>query len=107
RKPAIRVQEVIPVSKSRPYSAVSVKSVEIEALASQRAGQRCLFGVDVGKLDLVGVLHWSDGTFHRPWRIKSPSEIRVAVEKLALLQKSCPLTVAMESSGSYGDAFRQ
>ena len=101
------MQEVIPVSKSRPYSAVSVKTVEIEALASQRTGQRCMFGVDVGKLDFMGVLHWPDGTFHRPWRIKSPGEIRIAVEKLALLHKSCPLTVAMESSGTYGDAFRQ
>jgi transposase len=81
--------------------------VEIEALASQRVGQKCFIGVDVGKLDFKAVVHWSDGSFHRPWRIKSPCEITVAVAKLVLLNQRCPVTVAMESSGTYGDAFRQ
>jgi transposase len=101
------VPEVIPVSRSKPYSSVSVKCVEIEAIARQWAGQRCWLGVDVGKAEFRGVLCWPDGSFHRPWKIKNPGEIAEAVSKLVELSKSCSVTVAMESSGTYGDAFRQ
>jgi hypothetical protein len=50
---------------------------------------------------------WPDRMFERPWRVKSPWQLRLAVSKLLELQRSCPLTVAMESSGTYGDPFRQ
>jgi transposase len=101
------VQEVIPVSKSKPYSSVSVNSVDIEALAASRPGQKCMVGVDVGKLEFKAVLCWPDGSFQRPWKIKSPGEIKAAAEKLSALHRHCPVTVVMESSGTYGDAFRQ
>jgi transposase len=52
-------------------------------------------------------LCWPDGSFQRPWNIKSPGGIRAAVEKLAALHKHCPVTIVMESSGTYGDALRQ
>jgi transposase len=103
----VRVQEVIPVSKSRPYSCLSVKSIEIQQLVKTRVGQSPLAGVDVAKDSFVLVLHWPDGSFQRPWRIKSPSEISEAVAKLAELNQHCPVKVAMESSGTYGDALRQ
>jgi hypothetical protein len=45
--------------------------------------------VDVGKLEFKAVLCWADGSFQRPWRIKSPGEIKVAVEKLAALHRRC------------------
>jgi transposase len=101
------VQEVISVSKSKPYSSVSVNGVEIETLAASRAGQKCVVGVDVAKLDFKAVLCWPDGSFQRPWKIKSPGEIKTFVQKLSSLHKRCPVTVVMESSGTYGDAFRQ
>jgi transposase len=45
--------------------------------------------------------------FERPWRVKSPEQIGLVLSRLLELNESCPVTVAMESSGTYGDAFRQ
>lgn len=104
----IRVQEVIPVSKSRPYRSVPVKGVEVAALVQGHAGQACVVGVDVGKFELRAVLRWPDGTYQRPWRIDNPGELGVLVARLVELKAACPsLKVAMESSGTYGDALRQ
>ena len=101
------MQEVIPVSKSKPYCSMSVKSVEASVLAAEHRGQACVLGIDVAKFELMGVLRWPDGTFGRPWRIANPGEVGLLVEKLEALGSSCPVTVAMESSGTYGDAVRQ
>ena len=38
------------------------------------AGQTCVLGVDVAKLELMAVLRWPDGSFQRPWRIENPGE---------------------------------
>jgi transposase len=103
----IRVQEVIPVSKSKPYSSVSVKSVEVGVLVAEHRCQACVVGIDVAKFELMGVLRWPDGSFQRPWRIANPGEVGLLVGKLVELRSSCPVTVAMESSGTYGDAVRQ
>jgi len=101
------VQEVIPVSKSKPYCSLSVKSVEVGVLVAGHAGQACVLGIDVAKFELMGVLRWPDGSFQRPWRIGNPGEVGLLVEKLDELRSGCPVTVAMESSGTYGDAVRQ
>jgi transposase len=107
----IRVQEVIPVAKSKPYSSVSVKSVDFAALAAEHPGQACVLGIDVAKFELMCVLRWPDGSFHRPWRVVNPDEAGVLIEKLkglrAALGSNGLVTVAMESSGTYGDAVRQ
>jgi hypothetical protein len=109
RKPgAIHVQEVIPVAKSRPYSSVPVKSVEIESLAKAHAGQACVLGVDVAKFELIAVLRWPDSAFQKPWRIVNPDELGLLIALLTKLAAlGCPVTVALESSGTYGDALRQ
>lgn len=101
------MQEVIPVSKSKPYCSLSVKSVEVGVLVAGHAGQACVLGIDVAKFELMGVLRWPDGSFQRPWRIGNPGEVGLLVEKLDELRSGCPVTVAMESSGTYGDAVRQ
>jgi len=64
-------------------------------------------GVDVAKGELVMCVVWPDRRFERPWSVMSPSQIRLAVSKLMELNSICPVTVAMESSGTYGDCFRQ
>jgi transposase len=101
------MQEVIPVSKSRPYSSLPVKGVDVESLAKAHAGQACVLGVDVAKLELMAVLRWPDGSFQRPWRVANPGDLGLLVTKLKELAAVCPLTVAMESSGTYGDPLRQ
>jgi transposase len=101
------VQEVIPVRRKNPYSLVDVNQISIESLTRDRSGQAAVVGVDVAKAELVMCLVWPDRVFERPWRVKSPDEIRLVVSRLLELNSSCPVTVAMESSGTYGDAFRQ
>jgi len=95
------------VAKSKPYSSVPVKSVEIESLAKAHAGQACVLGVDVAKFELIAVLRWPDGLFQRPWRIVNPDELGQLIALLTKLAARCPVTVALESSGTYGDALRQ
>ena len=95
------------MAKSKPYSSVSVKSVEITSLIQAHVGQACVVGIDVAKFELMGVLRWPDGSFERPWRAVNPDELMTLVDQLKTLQSSSPLTVAMESSGTYGDAVRQ
>jgi transposase len=102
-----RVQEVIPVKRKNPYSLVDVNEISIEVVARGRLGQKAVVGVDVAKVELVLCVVWPDRVFERPWRVKSPEQLRLAVSKLLELKQSCPVTVAMESSGTYGDAFRQ
>jgi transposase len=101
------VQEVIPVKRKNPYSLVNVNEVSIEALCGAHAGEKAAVGVDVAKRELVMCVVWPNREFERPWRVKSPGELRGVVSKLLLLNRSCPVTVGMESSGTYGDAFRQ
>jgi transposase len=102
-----RIQEVIPVKRKNPYSLVDVNEISIEVLARDRLGQKATVGVDVAKAELVLCVVWPDRVFERPWRCKSPEQLRLAVSRLLELKEHCPVTVAMESSGTYGDAFRQ
>jgi transposase len=101
------VQEVIPVKRKNPYSLIDVNTISVESLTRDRPGQAVVVGVDVAKAELVMCLVWPDRVFERPWRVKSPDQIRLVVSKLLELNRLCPVTVAMESSGTYGDAFRQ
>lgn len=101
------MQEVIPVKRRTPYSLVGVNRVSLESIISVRAGQKCIVGIDVAKNELAACLYWPDRTFERPWKIASPGEIGLFVEMLKRLSSHCPLVVAMESSGTYGDALRQ
>jgi transposase len=101
------MQEVIPVGRSKPYSSISVKLVEIDSLCKGRDAQRCTVGVDVAKAEFFVAVHWPDMSFEKPWKVASPGGIGLLVAKLKELNVICPVTVAMESSGTYGDALRQ
>ena len=95
------------MKRKNPYSLIGVNDISIEMLARDRLGQKAAVGVDVGKNELVVCVVWPDRSFERPWRVKSPGELGVLVAKLVELNRQCELTVAMESSGTYGDCFRQ
>ncbi len=43
----------------------------------------------------------------RPWRVRSPGQVGLLVQKLVELGRHGKLKVAMESSGTYGDVLRQ
>jgi transposase len=95
------------VKRKNPYSQINVNEVSISQLLRDRAGQKVAVGVDVSKAELTLCLVWREKDFERPWRTKSPGQIPLAISMLLELNRQCPVTVAMESSGTYGDAFRQ
>lgn len=101
------MQEVIPVKKRSPYSLVDVKGVKLDGLIGRLSGQSCVVGVDVAKKELVACVYGPERQFERPWRIEAPGQVRLLVERLQELGRHCKLKVAMESSGTYGDALRQ
>jgi transposase len=86
---------------------VDVKAVSVESIVQARSGQPCSIGTDVAKNEAVLCLYWPDKTFDRPWRVRLPGEVGVMTQKLLELKAHCPLVLAMESSGTYGDVLRQ
>src|SRR5262245_26437903 len=92
---------------SRAYRATRVNDVNWEQIARGKEGLGITLGVDVGKFDVLVVCRWDDGRFERPWRVKNPQEIATLVLLAKRLQRDRKLVIAMESSGTYGDALRQ
>jgi len=91
----------------RAYRATGVNEVNWEEIARGKEGLGVTLGVDVGKFDMLVVCRWADGHFERPWRVKNPREIPTLVALAKRVQRDRKLAVAMESSGTYGDALRQ
>ena len=104
-----RVWEVIPVN-SKTYAARDVNLLSPPSLTSilqPYDGQAAWVGVDVGKLDMKAVLHFAPDQFQRPWKIANPRDIATFVAHLQHLSRGRQLIVALEPSGTYGDALRQ
>lgn len=91
----------------RKYQAVRVKQVVVEQLVEKMSSGRGVFAVDVAKEDMYGALMAADGTVVKTIRWTHPTETR---ECLALLAQAraggVVFEVAMEPSGTYGDALR-
>jgi transposase len=86
---------------------VAVKDVDLSTLLPGREGLAVTVGIDAGKMDLWAVVRWADGHFERPWRVANPSQIPVLVDRLLSVRQDRSLVVALEASGTYGDALRQ
>jgi transposase len=91
----------------KAFRATGVNQVDWKQLARGRDGVGITLGVDVGKYSLWPVCRWADGRFERPWRVENPGEIPALIELVKRLRAGRELVVAMESSGTYGDALRQ
>src|SRR5436309_2633779 len=91
----------------KAYRASRVNDVNWEQLARGKEGLGVTLGVDVGKFDLWVVCRWADGHFERPWRVKNPGEIPALLALLRPISAERKAVVALESSGTYGDALRQ
>ena len=92
---------------SKAYSARDVKEVDVTALGQSYAGQDLWVGLDVGKYELKAVVHGSQGRFERPWNVLNPAQVQVLIGHLQTLSVGRKLRIAMEPSGTYGDALRQ
>jgi transposase len=91
----------------RTYRAISVKQVNLELLSEGQGDQGVHVGFDMGKAEVLTVVRWADGRLERPWLVKNPDEIQVLAGLLTRLAAERPLTLAMEPTGTYGDALRQ
>jgi transposase len=94
------------VTKSKAYRSTEVKHVDLEGVIAQAISGPVWVGVDVGKKHAFVVVRFSDGSFNRPWKVRNPSEIDFLVGLLVRLSQHQRLTVAMESTGTYGDPLR-
>jgi transposase len=92
---------------SRAYRSVAVNDVEWERLGKEREGMAVWLGVDIGKRKVWVVCRWENGGFERPWRVDNPGEIPALLALVEKMRQGRSLVVAMESSGTYGDALRQ
>jgi transposase len=95
------------MSKSKAYSAVAVNGVQEERLTEGRSGQEVVVGTDIGKYEMLAVPRWGNADFGRPWRVCNPEQVPRLVDLLKRLAVGRRLRVAMEPSGTYGDALRQ
>ena len=93
--------------KSKAYRGTDVNRVDATRLARGHEGQALVVGVDVGKFELAAVGRWADGRFERPWRVANPGQVGALVGLLRELAPGRAVTVALEPSGTYGDALRQ
>jgi len=93
--------------RSRAYGSVAVNGVDAEKLCAGRENQELVVGLDIGKYRTMAVARWPDGTFERPWKVKNPEELSQLVALLERLARGRRLVVALEPSGTYGDALRQ
>jgi transposase len=93
--------------RRKAYGAVRVNDVDVAKVVRGRDDLAVTVGIDVGKFQLFAVCRWADGRFERPWRANNPVEIMELVALLQRLGANRKLIVAMESSGTYGDALRQ
>jgi transposase len=100
------VQEVIPM-KSRAYRAVDVNRVEVGAWLQERGDTGVFVGLDIGKESIFCTLRWSGNDFDRPWLVRNPSGVVRLAELLSAVGKGRHMIVAMEPTGTYGDALRQ
>jgi len=93
--------------RKKAYRATDVKRVDVAAVLSAHPGGACEAGVDVSKEELRVLLRFGPREFERPWGVKQPRELPVLVERLREIQAERGLRVALEPSGTYGDALRQ
>ena len=92
--------------KRRAYRATEVKNVLLEEVLRSVAAGAATAGLDIGKYEIRAVVRWKDGSFERPWKAQNPAEIEALVGLLRTVADHRPLLVAMESTGTYGDALR-
>ena len=92
---------------SKAYRATRVNDVDWDRLARGLEGMNLTLGIDVGKHDLWPVGRWASGRFERPWRVKNSQEIPSLITLIQRMRVGRKVVVALESSGTYGDALRQ
>jgi transposase len=92
--------------KSKAYRAIAVNQIHLERLLQQRHQALVHAGLDVGKDYILCVLRWDGHDFERPWRCRNPADLACLVQALQRVAQGRQLVVALEPTGTYGDALR-
>ena len=90
----------------RRYRATEVDPVSWVQRAEQAGGQRVVFGVDVAKENFVGTLLTPDRRVLKTIKWPHPSQTPELLHGLLVHLGAPSLEVAMEPSGTSGDALR-
>jgi transposase len=96
------------MARKRTYSTQCVDRVVVEPLApSLEAG--CIVALDVAKEKFVGAIASSKGEVVKLFRFEHPKQTRTFLTMVSELQRivgAAKVKVAMEPTGTYGDAIR-
>jgi transposase len=92
--------------KSKAYRAVDVKHLDLAALLRDRNEKIVHAGLDTGKESILCTLRWGAHDFERPWRVRNPFDLTRLAQLLATVARGRQLIVALEPTGTYGDALR-
>src|ERR1700677_4520083 len=93
--------------KKKVYSSSSVRNIHLDKIVQGRTERALVVGMDIGKSQIYVVVRWGPDQFERPWVVRNPGEIGELVRLLMKLGEGRRMKVAMESTGTYGDALRQ
>ena len=93
--------------KSKAYRAIDVKHLNLATLLRQRQQSVVHAGLDTGKNSILCMLRWGNDDFDRPWRVRNPADLTHLAGLLATVGQGRQLIVALEPTGTYGDALRQ
>lgn len=93
------------VSKKRIYKAIDVKDLSVETLLEWVEGQKVCVGLDVAKENFVFVLMNQERQVLCTLKFQHPEQTPLFIGLLRQLPGTPP-DVAMEPTGTYGDALR-
>ena len=92
--------------RSRAYRALDVNQLEASSWRDQQVPV-VHAGLDVGKEFIFCTLRWGADDFDRPWRARNPFDVDRLAELLREVGHGRHVIVALEPTGTYGDALRQ
>lgn len=93
--------------RKRAYRSIAVKDVNVAEVQAWLGAGDAWIGLDVSKHDIQAVIRNGQRDSQRPWRVPQPGGIRRLVEIVRELAAGRRLIVALEPTGTYGDAVRQ
>ena len=91
--------------RKRVYRGVAVDELNVAKLREEVRGRRVVFGVDVGKEVMAGAVMTESREVVTNVTWRNPFETGKVLDVLESLEAS-DVEVALEPSGTYGDAFR-
>jgi transposase len=95
------------MKSKRTYRSINVQQVKVASLLAQLPAKRVLVGMDVAKQDMVAVFGGEAGETAQRVRFEHPVQSREFLSLLeAVKEAGKQVEVALEPTGTYGDALR-